>query len=452
MAAERFDRGQKLGRVVAGHAARTTAIKLASPVRSDAANARKRDQQILRFADDLVTVIGSMKGAALKLGQMLSMFDMGLSSDATRDEFAARLAPLFDNAPPVDDAVMMAILEREIGPARFARLAVVPTPIASASIGQVYLATLDDGREVAVKIQYPDIGTAVRADLKNLALMVRLGQGRLPGVDMDAIVGEVTRRVLAELDYRTELTNHLRVHHFYREHPVWRIPAPIVDLCTDRVLVTEYLDGMSLTEAASLPAPDRDRIAEAVYRFYCGGVYELGEFCADPHPGNVVILADGAVGFLDFGLYLTMHEDDVALQRNVFRALMEDRNTDVYEMAVDAGFILDAATMPKDDALDYMRSVAGWHLRPEPVTVTAELARRVFAAAVLPGSGHYNQIRRQNLVDTHAFARRTELSVCALLGQLEATAPWGAIAREWIYDPAVPATVMGESISNWRSG
>lgn len=450
MAADRLARGQKLGRVVAGHAARSAAGKLSAPMRTDAANARKRDEQILRFADELVMVIGGMKGAALKLGQMLSMFDAGLSSDATKAEFARRLAPLFAHAPPVDDDVMMKVLEKELGRKAFARLTLRPTPIAAASIGQVYRATTDDGRDVAVKIQYPDVGSAVRADLKNLALVVRLGRGRLPGVDLNSIVAEVTRCVLAELDYRTELANHRRVYDFYRAHPSWRIPEPISELCTDRVLVTEYLDGMSFSEARSLPAADRDRIGEAVYRFYCGGVYELGEFCADPHPGNIIVLADGLVGFLDFGLYLRMTEPDVMLQRNAFRALMENRSADVYQMGIDFGFIVDEMAMSETQATEYMRKVVGWHLGPEPVTVTPELANGVFAGAVLPGSGHFGQIREQNLLETHAFARRTEMSVCALLGQLEATGPWGAIAREWIYQPALPATPMGESIAEWR--
>ncbi|OZG28101.1 hypothetical protein BH683_015750 [Williamsia sp. 1138] len=452
--ADRAARGQKLGRVVAAHAARSTTAKLSAPLRSDAANARKRDEALLRFADELVTVIGSMKGAALKLGQMLSMFDVGLSTPATREEFRARLAPLFDSAPAVDDAVMMSILDAQLGTAARARLTVTPTPIAAASIGQVYRAILDGnedggGREVAIKIQYPDIGSAVRADLKNLALVVRLGRGRLPGVDLDPIVAEVSRRVLAELDYRTELANHRRMYDFYRDHPSWRIPEPIAELSTDRVLVTEYLDGMSFAEAIDLPVAERDRIGEAVYRFYCGGVYDLGEFCADPHPGNVLVLPDGKLGFLDFGLYLRMDRDDMALQRNAFRALMERRDADVYQMIVDAGFIADPDAMGMEDAVGYMRSVAGWHLVPQPVTMTDDLARRVFASAVLPGSGHFGQIRQQNLLDTHAFSRRTEMSVCALLGQLRATAPWGAIAREWLYDPR-PATPMGESIAQWR--
>lgn len=449
-AGQRLDRGQKLGRVAAGHAARSVVNRLASPVRSDESNAQKRDEQILRFVDDLVAVIGSMRGAAVKLGQLLSMFDMGLSSPATRDEFAARLAPLFDSAPPVDDAVMLSILKSELGPDKFSRLTVDPVSIAAASIGQVYRATTDDGRDIAVKIQYPDVGPAVRADLKNLALVVRLGRGRLPGVDMDAMVAEVTKRVLAELDYRTELSNHLRVYDFYRGHPVWRIPEPIIDLCTDRVLVTEYLEGISFTDACSLPVEERDRIGEAVYRFYCGGVYELGEFCADPHPGNVIVLPDDTVGFLDFGLYLSMDSADVAFQRDVFRGLMEGRDSDVYQMAVDAGFIIDTAAMPMDEAVQYMRAVGRWHLQSGQLTITADLARGIFADAVLPGSGHFGQIRKQNLLDTHTFSRRTEMSVCALLGQLTATAPWGSIAREWIYDDQAPATSMGDLIADWR--
>ena len=111
----RLGRGQKIGRGVAGHAVRTATGALIGSVADADAKARRQDEQILRFVDELVTVIGSMKGAALKLGQMLAMFDLGLSSEATRDEFRARLAPLFDRAPAVDDQAMMAVLASSLG-------------------------------------------------------------------------------------------------------------------------------------------------------------------------------------------------------------------------------------------------------------------------------------------------------------------------------------------------
>jgi predicted unusual protein kinase regulating ubiquinone biosynthesis (AarF/ABC1/UbiB family) len=445
----RFARGQKIGRVVAGHAVRSATGKLIGSKADADARARKQDEHILRFADELVMVAGTMKGAALKLGQFLAMFDLGLSSEATREEFTARLAPLFDRAPAVDDKAMMAVLESSLGPARMARLEVEPTPIAAASIGQVYLGTLDGDRRVAVKVQYPHVKSSVRADLKNLALIVKMGRSRMPAANLDDVVAEVSRRILAELDYVAELANHQRVHDFYVEHPAWRIPRPYAEVSTDQVLVTEYLDGIGFAEARGLPAEARDRIGEAVYRFYCGGVYARGEFCADPHPGNVLVRADGKVGFLDFGLYLAMDESDVVLQRNIFGALIEGRDEDVYRLAVDGGFILDEEAMSMDEFAEYMRMVAGWHLSPQRSTVTAEVARRTFARAVLPGSGHFRQIQRQGLLEAHVFSRRTELSVCELLGQLEATAPWGSIVREWIYDDVAASTPMGVEIENW---
>lgn len=442
----RAKRAAALGKVVAGHAVRsaiTTAIK---PVAADVA--ARRDADILRFADDLVAVAGSMKGAAQKLGQLLSVVDVGITSSSVRDEFTARLAPLFDNAPRVPDETMHRALDRELGGRRARIVSIEPGAIASASIGQVYRARLDDGRMVAVKIQYPDIASKVRADLKNLQLIAKLASKKMPASNSQAIVAEVQRQMIKEVDYRTELAHHQRIFDTFREHPGWRIPEPITELCTEHVLVTEYLDGVPFDALIGEDQPVRDRLGEAIYRFYCGEMYRTGFFCADPHPGNIMMLPDGRVGFLDFGLCMDMDAEDAEVQRNVFRALLSGNDDEAFELAVAAGFLADPQAMERSAATEYIRAVSSWHVEDGSLRMTPDIARRSVADAVLPSSKFYDGIRNQRLVETHTMARRTELCVAALLGKLGAEAPWSAIAREYLGLAGI-ATPLGEAIEIW---
>ncbi|MBB4852788.1 putative unusual protein kinase regulating ubiquinone biosynthesis (AarF/ABC1/UbiB family) [Mycobacteroides chelonae] len=442
----RAKRAAALGKVVAGHAVRsaiTTAIK---PISADVA--ARRDADILRFADDLVAVAGSMKGAAQKLGQLLSVVDVGITSASARDEFTARLAPLFDNAPRIPDETMHASLARELGDLRARIVSIDVGVIASASIGQVYRGRLDDGRTVAIKIQYPDIASKVRADLKNLQLITRLAAKKMPASNTQAIVAEVQRQMIKEVDYRTELAHHQRIFGVFRGHPAVRIPEPISELCTEHVLVTEYLEGVPFDALAGEDQSVRDRVGEAIYRFYCGEMYQTGFFCADPHPGNIMLLSDGRVGFVDFGLCMDMDPEDAEVQRKVFRALLSGDDDAAFELAVAAGFLADPDVMERSAATEYIRAVSSWHLTDGSVRMTPDIARRSVADAVLPSSKFYDGIRNQRLVETHTMARRTEMCVAALLGKLGAEAPWSEIAREYL-GLAATATVMGADIENW---
>ncbi|OAT70381.1 ABC transporter ATP-binding protein [Mycobacteroides immunogenum] len=442
----RAKRAAALGKVVAGQAVRsaiTTAIK---PISADVA--ARRDADILRFADDLAAVAGSMKGAAQKLGQLLSVVDVGITSASVRDEFTARLAPLFDNAPRVPDAAMHTALDRELGELRSRIESIDAGAIASASIGQVYRGRLDDGRMVAIKIQYPDIASKVRADLKNLQLVVKLAARKMPASNAQAVVAEVQRQMLKEVDYRTELAHHQRIFDAFRGHPAWIVPQPISELCTERVLVTEYLDGTPFDGLVGADQSIRNQVGEAIYRFYCGEMYRTGFFCADPHPGNIMLLPDGRVGFVDFGLCMDMDPQDAEVQRQVFRALLAGDDEEAFQLAVAAGFLADPEAMDRGAAIEYIRSISSWHLVDGQLRMSPEIARRSVADAVLPSSKFYDGIRNQRLVETHAMARRTEMCVAALLGKLGAEAPWSQIAREYLGMSAV-ATAMGADIENW---
>lgn len=407
---------------------------------------------MLQLADDLVAALGAMKGAAMKLGQGLSLLNFGLSSPETQKEFSRRLAPLFSKAPAVDNAVMFRLMDEEWGTRRRRVRFIEPEPVATASLGQVYRARLDDGRLVAVKAQYPWVRDAVRADLKNLALMVKLRATPFPPVrGLNAVIAEISRQITAELDYRLELSSHRAVYDAHRGHPVFAIPEPIDDLCTDRVLVTEYLEGTHLHHLTGVDQAARDHIGEALFRFYCGSIYTSGHFCADPHPGNILVLPDNRVGFLDFGLYIRMSRAEVDAERSVLTAVMQGDAEAAHRRAIQAGFIVDDDAMPPDLALRYMQAVAGWYVVPGAVEMTDEIAYQAVSQAMLPQSDFRAGIAKQKMPSAHTFSRRTEINVCALLGSLGARGRWYDIAAEWVLDQP-PATPMGHRIAQWHLG
>lgn len=444
-------RGARMAGVVVKHASRDAVRRVREPFLSDERRAADRDAQVLRLADDLVTTLGTMKGAAMKLGQIISLLNLGLSTAATRDEFTRRLAPLFSQAPAVPDATMFAVIDAELGRNRRHIATIDPGPIAAASLGQVYRGTLTDGRVVAIKVQYPSARHAVRADLKNLALMTKLFERRYRHVDvgLSDVVAEVSDQIRIELDYRRELESHDHVWRAHLDHPVFAIPEPLAELCTDRVLVTEFVDGVALDHLGSAGQEERDRVGEAIYRFYCGTMYSTGAFCADPHPGNVKVLADGRVAFMDFGLYVRMTEAEVSVERGVLAAVMTDDAEEAYRLAKAAGFIVDTSAMSPETTMEYIRTVAGWYLTPGLTRITERLTHQCLSQAMLPGSDFGHAIFRQRMQPAHAFSRRTEMSVLGLLASLHAEGRWHDIAAEWILGrPA--STDMGRRIADWQ--
>lgn len=431
------------------HAVRTATNAAGSRFRDEQAERAARDAAILALADDLVVVLGGMRGAAMKLGQLLAVVDIGISGRRARKEFAERLAPLFSTAPPWTDTAMMRQLEVELGDAR-SRITKLEGPIASASIGQVYRGMLDDGRVVAVKVQYPKIDKMVRADLKNMRLLMKVLSRYLPAANAHALGAEIAKQVMAELDFVSELANQSYFAEQFEGHPVIVVPRPVPELCTERVLVTEFLDGDPFTAAKEYDQQRRDRIGEAIYRFYCGEMYRAGRFCADPHPGNVLLLSDGRVGFVDFGMCIELEPDDHRYERDLFGAVLSGERERVHELAVLGGFIGRPDVMDADDLADFIEAVVGWHVRDGEMQLTPDIARDAIAAAMLPHGGFYDRFVGQRLQEVHALGRRTEMSTVALLSEIRATGAWRAIATE-VLGLAPPATSMGREIERWRA-
>src|SRR3712207_1858688 len=204
----RIARLSKIGRLAPGQAAKQAGTRAANVVRDEDASQAALERRQIEAAEQIVAVLGTMKGAAMKLGQVLSFLDVGLVPEAYREEFQAKLAELRDAAPKVSFKDMKKVLEAEYGE----KLDEVfesfdPVPVAAASIGQVYKATLPDGRDVAVKVQYPGVAAAVRADMQNLGVILRLMKSVFPGLDVSAVGEEIRQRIHEELDYELEAQN-----------------------------------------------------------------------------------------------------------------------------------------------------------------------------------------------------------------------------------------------------
>ena len=257
-----------------------------------------REDLALQTAEDVADTLGAMKGVLMKVGQMASYVDGGLSP-AVRQT----LARLQDSVPPMSPQLAAAVVEEELGapPEQvFARWD--PHPIAAASIGQVHRAVTLDGRAVAVKIQYPGIAETVAADLRNVALLRRMLRITAPAQDVDALLTELRDRIGEELDYRREASNQRLLAAYYDGHPTIHVPGIMSELSTRRIVTSELSGGALFAELASWPQRERDLAAETIYRFVFRSLYEVRAFNGDPHPGNYLFRPGGRVTFLDFGL------------------------------------------------------------------------------------------------------------------------------------------------------
>jgi predicted unusual protein kinase regulating ubiquinone biosynthesis (AarF/ABC1/UbiB family) len=436
-------RAARVGRLAAKEAVRHAGTRAANLTRPRPARRMALERRHLETAEQILTVLGTMKGAAMKFGQMLSFVDLGVVPRHARPEFQRKLAALRNAAPQISHDRMMGVLDDELGRPRAAVFdSFDEEPIGVASIGQVYRAMLTDGREVAVKVQYPGVAAAVRADMKNLALLMRVIRRALPGIDTDSLAREIRLRIGEELDYQLEARNQHAFAQAFRRHPFVVVPDAIEELSSPRVLVSEYVRGIGFEELKAAAPEVRNRAGEVIYRFFCGTLYRRCEFSGDPHPGNFLLQEDGRVAFFDFGLFKRMDRESVEFELDCQRAAAEGRADDLHRLMATAGILPQPERVVPGELLGYVLDAVGWYLLDEEVHLTPEMATAAFIESVLPQSSYFRMFRHQHLPPEHILARRLELFCEALLGQLGASANWHRIAREWMYgDP--PSTELG---------
>ena len=441
----RVGRTAKIGGLAAGQAIREARTRAANVARTKERRQAALERRHIETAEQIVAALGTMKGAAMKVGQVMSFLDVGLVPEDYREEFQLRLATLRDAAPTVSFKQMRKVIEEELGE----RLSDVfeefqEEPIAAASIGQVYRARLaEDGREVAVKVQYPGVAAAVRADMQNLGLILRLVKRIAPGLDPQAIGNEIRNRIEEELDYELEAQNQRTLARIFRGHPFIFVPPVVTALSHERVMVSEYVEGTGFEELKGYPQEPRDRIAEILFRFYFGCLYRHHQFSGDPHPGNSMLLPDGRMAFLDFGLFKRMPPGTVELEVQVARAIIEGDKDTIMRLGIETGFFPEPEKFDADRVLEHFRAATSWYTEDAYIQLTPEYATQVLIDMSDPRSEYFGQLRHESAPPDHIFGRRMEVLTLAVIAQLHGRGNFHRIAREWFYDDA-PATELGQ--------
>ncbi|HEU5095717.1 MAG TPA: AarF/ABC1/UbiB kinase family protein, partial [Reyranella sp.] len=283
-----------------------------------------------RHAAELRSALGGLKGPLMKAAQLLATIP-----DALPPEYARELAQLQSNAPAMGWAFVRRRMATELGPdwqARFSRFDKEAS--FAASLGQVHHAVLPDGRDVAVKLQYPDMASALEADLNQLKLVFAVGQRFDPAIRTDEIHAEITNRLREELDYRREARHIDLYRHMLRDEPRVHVPEVVADYSTDRLITMSWLSGEPLLDWKKRSQEERDALAVNMFRAWYVPFYSYGVIHGDPHLGNYTVREDASVNLMDFGCVRVFPPRFVQGSIELYRALMtddDDRAAAAYE-------------------------------------------------------------------------------------------------------------------------
>jgi predicted unusual protein kinase regulating ubiquinone biosynthesis (AarF/ABC1/UbiB family) len=397
-------------------------------------------------AESVAKEMGQMKGALMKLGQMMSFV-----SDDIPEEFRAALQSLQAQAPPMDMALMRDVVERELRmPLERAFAKFDERALAAASIGQVHRAILPDGTEVAVKIQYPGVADAIHADLANVGMLYQMMGMFYKALDPKPVVDELRSRLTEELDYSLEAKSQRAFFDLYAHHPFIRVPRVIESHSTSRVLTSEFIRGRRFADVLADSEDSRSRYAEILYRFVFGSIVRHGLFNGDPHPGNYLFDERGNIVFLDFGCTKRFPQQMLVDWLALVRAHLGGDRQAFRKQAVKLGFIKDETPIDADKLYAYFaffyepfETEGGFSFTRE---YTARSFKMVFAADG-PFAGMSKQL---NMPPDFVFVNRIQWGVWSILGQLGARGNWAAIHRELLLDGPV-ATELGTLDAAWRA-
>ncbi|MFB6907808.1 ABC1 kinase family protein [Streptomyces bacillaris] len=419
-----------------------------------------------RTAEQLFKTLGELKGGAMKLGQALSVFESALPEEIA-GPYRAALTKLQEAAPPLPAGTVHAVLAERIGEDwREYFLEFEDKPSAAASIGQVHRGVWHDGREVAVKVQYPGAGEALLSDLAQLSRFARLLGPLVPGMDIKPLIKEMRERVSEELDYELEAQSQREHAEEFADDPDVVIPGVVHQ--SDQVLVTEWMDGIPLADVIADGTPEqRDRAGQLLARFLFSGPARTGLLHADPHPGNFRLLppvdapgdadaADAAggpdastgpdgsggtegfsradsseeggavgaagdwrLGVLDFGTVDRLPGGLPGTIGESLRMTLEGDAAGVYGRLRDEGFVKESIDLEPDEVLDYLLPIIE-PAQVEEFTFSRGWLRDQAARIADPRSPAHQLGRQLNLPPSYLLIHRVTLSTIGVLCQLGA--------------------------------
>ena len=421
-------RTAKLATLPLGFAGRT-ALGLGKRVGGRPAEAVAAEIQ-LRTAEQLFRVLGELKGGAMKFGQAMSIFEAAFPEELA-GPYRATLTKLQDAAPPMPAVTVHQVMAHGLGRQwrrRFQSFDDVPA--ASASIGQVHKGVWSDGREVAVKVQYPGAADALTADLDQMSRLARMFGSLAPGMDVKPLLAELRARVVEELDYTLEAESQRAFAASYAGDADFFVPPVVAQSGT--VLVSEWVEGGSLAEVIVDGTPEeRDRLGTLYMRFLFSGPARAGLLHADPHPGNYRVMPDGRLGVLDFGAVARVPGGlSPSIGRLLRLALRGDRDA-VAQGLRDEGFIKPGVRVDPEALLAYLSPFI------EPAEVERfrfdrPWMRKQFARINDPRQEYWSVGLKLNLPPEYLLVHRVWLGGVGVLCQLGARVPMRDELERWL--------------------
>ena len=383
-----------------------------------------------RTAEQLFAVLGQLKGGAMKLGQTLSVFEAAVPEEVAAP-YREALVKLQEEAPPMPVRTVHAVLAQQLGGTWRTRFKEFDdAPAAAASIGQVHRATWRDGRDVAVKIQYPGAGTALMADLNQLARFARLFAALFPGLDVKPLITELKARVVEELDYGLEADAQRTFAAAYADDP--QIVVPRVVASAPKVIVSEWLEGTPLSKViASGSREERDRAGHLLAVLHFSGPQRAGLLHADPHPGNFRLTPDGRFGVIDFGATARLPDGHPEPIGRLVRWALEGRAEDVLADLRTEGFVRPGVEVDAQGVLDYLLPLLEPIRQPRFHFTRAWMQEQ--ATRIADPRTEANRLGRMlNLPPAYLLIHRVTIGSIGVLCQLDAEDDYRSVVEEWL--------------------
>ena len=443
----RLERQLRVWRLSLKRGAHFAAMKVRGRSATAEQRARLEEQFAVRTAEDVAALLGDMKGAIMKAGQMLSFIADGLPPEAQ-----AALATLQADVPPMAPSLAESVVRSELGadPEKLF-LDWSPVPVAAASIGQVHRAVMPDGRIVAVKVQYPGVDKAIKSDLDNAQLLYNLfASFALKNLDVKGLVDELRARMADELDYRLEARFQTEFADRYAGHPFFRIPRVIPERSSQRVLTSEWVEGKRWDELLATGDESAfQRAGEVLMRFAQGSIHLHGVFNGDPHPGNYRFHDDGTITFLDFGLVKRWSPGEFDRLSPVLDATIDCDAERAVATAVAAGFLRPDHGFDPAFVFEYMQGpyepfMSDWF------TYTRDWTAKALQTAIDIQGRYGDLIKKLNMPTSYVILDRVVWGISAMLGRLGASNNWRGLLAEYRKD-GPPVSELGELEAQWRT-